>query len=102
MDSGCHGSWPALVYATEPRVEARSSQDRGGSTSAAMPWAVRSAVSELRATRGTVPGWLSTRISRAFDSATQSRGLTYARGGRVLGLVVHARTAEARVRGTRP
>lgn len=41
------------------------------------------------------------RISAAFDRATKARGLHYVRGGRVHDLVVHGRTAEARVRGTR-
>jgi superfamily II DNA or RNA helicase len=41
------------------------------------------------------------RIVLAFDRATQSRGASYARAGHVVGLTVHGRTAEARVRGTR-
>ncbi|HEX7843737.1 MAG TPA: SWIM zinc finger family protein, partial [Kofleriaceae bacterium] len=58
-------------------------------------------MSEPRARALRVSGPLSTRASMAFDPATQSRGLTYARGGHVLGLAVHGRTAEARVLGTR-
>ncbi|MBC7975231.1 MAG: SWIM zinc finger family protein, partial [Myxococcales bacterium] len=41
------------------------------------------------------------RISSAFDPNTEARGLHYVGSGRVQGLVVHGRTAEARVRGTR-
>ena len=45
---------------------------------------------------------LLSRVAPAFDRTTQLRGASYARGGHVLGLKIHGRTAEARVLGTRP
>jgi superfamily II DNA or RNA helicase len=48
-----------------------------------------------------VPRSLLLRIAAAFDRATEARGAAYVHRGRVRDLVVHGRTAEALVRGTR-